>query len=348
MLKFLSKIETSATPGKENTLYYHTDHLGSSGYVTDKRGNFYEHTEYTSSGESWVNEKVTGNADLPYKYTSKEQDAETGLYYHGARYRDAKTGVWLSCDPYISSGDYFPVPPVNDKTKERNKKLPGMGGVFNSVNMNAYHYAGNNPVKYIDPDGNEDIVAVKTDNPTYKKFESTVLVYSDGTLTKETVAELSKMSAIRKAQGGHLTKSDVESVLGKANRAYENFSTLPNDPSIYGTAAEGRLYTYERNDFTSESGAKMDAFLLSDPELWHTAVPQDAAYNNGINPSNGTRFVGGSHFHRANAGNPNDVDHNGSGSKGCITGYSPEDYKVFYNSLISSRTGDKGHAILFR
>jgi len=145
--------ETSTTMKRENILYYHTDHLGSSGYVTDKKGEFYEHTEYTSSGESWVNEKVTGNANLPYKYTGKEMDAETGLYYHGARYRDAKTGVWLSVDPYLANGNYFPVPPINDKSKERNKKLPGMGGVFNSVNLNAYHYAGNNPVKYIDPDG---------------------------------------------------------------------------------------------------------------------------------------------------------------------------------------------------
>ena len=28
-----------------------------------------------------------------------------------------------------------------------------MGGVYNVVNLNVYHYAGNNPVKYTDPDG---------------------------------------------------------------------------------------------------------------------------------------------------------------------------------------------------
>ena len=28
-----------------------------------------------------------------------------------------------------------------------------MGGVFNVVNLHLYHYAGNNPVKYEDPDG---------------------------------------------------------------------------------------------------------------------------------------------------------------------------------------------------
>jgi hypothetical protein len=32
-----------------------------------------------------------------------------------------------------------------------------MGGVFNTVNLHTYHYAGNNPVKYVDPDGRIDM-----------------------------------------------------------------------------------------------------------------------------------------------------------------------------------------------
>ena len=106
--------------------------------MTDKKGEFYEHTEYTSSGESWVNEKETGNANLPYKYTSKEQDAETGLYYYGARYYDARTSRWISCDPILES--YLSGKPS--------------GGVYNPVNMNLYAYCANNPIKYIDTDGN--------------------------------------------------------------------------------------------------------------------------------------------------------------------------------------------------
>ena len=43
--------------------------------------------------------------------------------------------------------------PVNDEAKKHNQNLPGMGGIYNTVNFHLYHYAGNNPVKYTDPDG---------------------------------------------------------------------------------------------------------------------------------------------------------------------------------------------------
>jgi hypothetical protein len=55
-------------------------------------------------------------------------------------------------------GEYLPSAPVSDEARRRNGNLPGQGGVFNLVNLHVYHYAGNNPVKYVDPDGEASIL----------------------------------------------------------------------------------------------------------------------------------------------------------------------------------------------
>jgi len=68
---------------------------------------------------------------------------ETGLYYYGARYYDSRLSRWISADPALDK--YLP---------NGNNNLQGMGGVFNSVNLDVYHYAGLNPIKFTDPDGN--------------------------------------------------------------------------------------------------------------------------------------------------------------------------------------------------
>ncbi|WP_024470317.1 RHS repeat protein, partial [Treponema pedis] len=69
---------------KEKRYYYHSDHLGSAQFVTDWRGKQYEHIEYTPYGELWVEETAPGIDKLPFRFTGKELDEETGLYYYGA------------------------------------------------------------------------------------------------------------------------------------------------------------------------------------------------------------------------------------------------------------------------
>jgi RHS repeat-associated protein len=84
------------------------------------------------------------------KFTGKEPDPETGLYYYGARYLDPKTSRWLSGDPAL--GEYLPV------AGQSPDNLSGMGGVFNIMNLHAYGYSLNNPVKYTDPDGRNPVL----------------------------------------------------------------------------------------------------------------------------------------------------------------------------------------------
>jgi RHS repeat-associated protein len=125
-------------PAYENHIFYfHADHLGSSGYVTDEHAGLTEHVEYFASGETWVMEHPGQPTPVPYRFGAKELDEETGLYYHGARYYNPRTSVWQSTDPIL--GSYLDGKPA--------------GGVQNSANLALYSYAHNNPVKYTDPDG---------------------------------------------------------------------------------------------------------------------------------------------------------------------------------------------------
>ena len=134
--------------------YYHSDHLGSASLISDYKGDEYQRIEYTPYGETWIEKTSnTGMEYMPYKFTGKEMDEETGLYYYGARYLDPKYSMWISTDPAL--GEYIPQAPISDEAKKHNQNLPGMGGVFNTVNLNLYHYAANNPVKYLDPDGRQ-------------------------------------------------------------------------------------------------------------------------------------------------------------------------------------------------
>ena len=63
--------------------------------------------------------------------------------------------MWIYTDPAL--GEYIPKAPIDEEAKKYNQNLPGMGGAFNHINGNLFAYAANNPVKYTDPDGREDL-----------------------------------------------------------------------------------------------------------------------------------------------------------------------------------------------
>lgn len=107
----------------EAIYFYHPDHLGTSTYLTDINGNAYQFFLNLPFGETMAEQLPSSYYTTPYKFSGKELDNETGLYYFGARYYDPKASIWLSVDPLV------------EQTKE------------------PYLYAGNNPIRYIDPTG---------------------------------------------------------------------------------------------------------------------------------------------------------------------------------------------------
>jgi len=83
--------------------FYHTDHLGSSSWITDAIGTANQHYQYLPFGEDYVTQTPTGAA-VRYTFSAKEKDTETGYSYpstgsgrrFGARYYNSDLSVWLS------------------------------------------------------------------------------------------------------------------------------------------------------------------------------------------------------------------------------------------------------------
>ena len=74
--------------GVERRVYYHQDVVGTPVAETDESGQVLVRANYTPFGE----EVIPGAASDPHKFTGKELDDESGLYYFGARYYDAHLG----------------------------------------------------------------------------------------------------------------------------------------------------------------------------------------------------------------------------------------------------------------
>ena len=111
---------------KEETFFYHSDHLGSTSYITDDHANITQYDAYLPYGELLVDEH-SSSEELPYKFNGKQFDDETGLYYYGARYMNPVTSLWYGVDPLAEK----------------------------YVTTSGFVYTLNNPVKFIDVDGRE-------------------------------------------------------------------------------------------------------------------------------------------------------------------------------------------------
>ena len=121
----------SPAPGDTTpaTLYQLGDHLGSSEIVLDTVGEFVKREEFLPYGET----SYGGYARKRYRFTGKERDEESGLYYAGARHYASWLARWTSCDPTGLSGG-----------------------------LSLYAYVQGNPLRFVDPSGTQEMSPVPT------------------------------------------------------------------------------------------------------------------------------------------------------------------------------------------
>lgn len=80
--------------------YQYGNHLDTVHLEVDHQGRTISYEEYTPYG-STTYQAVDSQTETPkrYRYTGKERDEESGLYYHGARYYPSWLARWFSPDP---------------------------------------------------------------------------------------------------------------------------------------------------------------------------------------------------------------------------------------------------------
>jgi RHS repeat-associated protein len=119
-----ARVDLRAANASERVQWYLTDHLNSVRLVLDETGAVLDQIAYDAFGN--IVAQLNPLLVNPILFTSREFDAETGLYYNRARYLDPSTGRWTTQDP--------------------------MG--FAAGDANLYRYVGNRATLATDPSGN--------------------------------------------------------------------------------------------------------------------------------------------------------------------------------------------------
>ena len=210
---------------REETFFYHSDHLGSTSYITDRDANITQFDAYLPYGELLVDEH-SSSEDMSYKFNGKEFDEETGLYYYGARYMDPKISMWLGVDPLMEK----------------------------YTNVSGYVYCIGNPIRFVDPNGcwhwekNGNLHADRKDNTkTLAQFLGT---------SQKNVLQILNRNNIRTTKGGNIAVRN----LSKLSLDKGSLYTVKADLS--GTVLE---QTPNLNIVAPEStkGAQQDQLAIS-------------------------------------------------------------------------------------
>lgn len=114
--------------------YYHPDNLTSTSIQSDKNGNEIQNFGYSAFGQSRYTQS-TNVFNVSRRYTGQVLDDATGLYYYNARYYDPALARFTQPDDLIPD-------------------------LLNPQSYNRYAYCVNNPLRFIDPNGDSALDTV--------------------------------------------------------------------------------------------------------------------------------------------------------------------------------------------
>lgn len=219
--KLVAEYSTTVIPSQDAKVAYTTsDHLGSPRINTDQDGNTISRHDYHPFGEEIITSQRTAHPDyaadtIRQKFTGYERDNEINLDFAQARYFSYNHGRFTSPDDFGNDTD-----------------------VADPQSWNLYIYVRNNPLKYIDPTGEEIWVSFQEE----EEYEE------DGEKKKRTVT--------RRVQyrNGALYNQDGSDYTGNnqyALNARDHLNTLSQDRElgrmIGNLAGSRKVHTIMRN-----------------------------------------------------------------------------------------------------
>ena len=219
-----TEVQDATWIGTNRIHYQYSNHLGSAALETDASGNIISYEEYFPYGEtSFMFGRTQKEVKLKeYRYTGKERDDSTGLYYHGARYYQPWVFRWMSADP---------------------------AGPVDGPNL--YAYVSGNPVRMNDPGGmageEPDLFREWVDENGQSNME---FGYSDEEFSTagETRSEYDYTEMRETGRGGpassdapgHSSLDDFETIEYDPNyRFEESTESMPISPYIQVTYPDG-------------------------------------------------------------------------------------------------------------
>ena len=216
-----------------------------------------------------------------YTFSAKEKDSETGLSYFGSRYYSSDLSVWLSVDPMAS-------------------KYPS---------LSPYVYCANNPVKVVDPNGEEIVIFVNKTKYTYngKDFvdgNGNVATFSKNSFEYRVLSDLNKLNnskcnMIRGKLQDMMKSKHQHSIVNRTTSDGVGFNR-PIDENLAEEYGKGTDTETGYNPFATKSVCA-DGGYVSCATLAHELLGHGWNNDQGLHESDNHRTENGIKFEEINA-----------------------------------------------